>query len=183
MKVDPSTVCLLFFCFFAPPPVPIVPDGGGGFVPITNSQYDPRTGEFLLSSGYPLPEPIETAEEVYEPPVVYDYPYYNEAAHTPPTEWQYQQHVYVPPPSPPSPPIQPTYVAPEPPVVYHEQVIPRPPVVRVPPSGDELLQPRRPFPVPKHSKVPSKGACYGNDENGNFGFIGQNNPECVGGKG
>lgn len=25
----------------------IVPDGQGGFVPITNSRYDPRTGEFL----------------------------------------------------------------------------------------------------------------------------------------
>jgi hypothetical protein len=25
----------------------IVPDGQGGFVPITNSRYDPKTGEFL----------------------------------------------------------------------------------------------------------------------------------------
>lgn len=25
----------------------VVPDGQGGFVPVTNSRYDPKTGEFL----------------------------------------------------------------------------------------------------------------------------------------
>lgn len=36
--------------------VQIIPDGRGGFVPITNSRYDPRTGEFLAPGSYQVPQ-------------------------------------------------------------------------------------------------------------------------------
>jgi hypothetical protein len=44
-----NPLCLLpFLCAFIPlQPAPLVPDGQGGWVPVTNSRYNPATGQFL----------------------------------------------------------------------------------------------------------------------------------------
>lgn len=54
--------CYLFFCLFLAPTPGMVPDGGGGYVPITNSRVMPdgslRPYDPYIDGGY-VGEPVE----------------------------------------------------------------------------------------------------------------------------
>jgi hypothetical protein len=72
-----NPLCLLpFLCAFIPmQPAPLVPNGQGGWVPVTNSRYDPATGQFLPPEysyppsspwpGQPWPEDHPWGEQSY----------------------------------------------------------------------------------------------------------------------
>ena len=99
----PATVCFLFFCFLAPPPGPVVPDGQGGFVPFTNSRvmYDGSLRPYNpYFDGVPMPPPAYPA--AYQP-----YPAFPEPAeppYYPPATYQAPQPQR-PPMAPPRPPV------------------------------------------------------------------------------